>query len=683
MGKARSALEQLRRRALLPPREGWLSLFAAPVSYGLVVVCIATALAKAAVLYPLEGLSSVPQSWLWAVGGDLFLFFGVIALFSLAETRRRWIAIPVRLFALVFIALGAINAAHLFVTGEPLDRQVVETGIERFGDAWNIAVEAISQSLLWTLIAVAAIAVVPTTLRRKRFRKAGAPLHTRGFAHARARCAACVAAVGLLVWVALPRPEAIQAAKLGLGELFASEARSERAAAPDANTTPRFTGYDPEHIVSPDSIDSIRSGARPDVLIVVMESLRFDHTELAHEAIWRGTRTPHLRRLAERGTSFTKARAVIPHTTKSLFSILCGRHPALQTEILETAANLPVQCLGDVLREAGYRTAFFQSALGHFEERPRLVAKLGFEDFFAYEDIQGEKIGYLGSDDESLAEPFARWLARSDGPFFATLLTSGAHHPYRLSQRIERRVEEEGIELPDAEARYARLIEAGDRLLGEVLDTLEGAGRLADTLVVVVGDHGEGFGIKGVRQHDKNYYEEGLRVPFVVAGPGVPVREVSDNASLSDVTPTLLGRLGVAVAEDARDNTAGLDLFSGEVPEDRLLVFACWYQRRCSGFVTGDDKVVFTASRRKVGHFDLAQDPEERNPGDPPARLREAAVRAGTVLMDHENLRFRPTYEQVRIGEWVCPENIKMCVHPKGRQIPGLEIEQIRDSAER
>ena len=110
----------------------------------------------------------------------------------------------------------------------------------------------------------------------------------------------------------------------------------------------------------------------------------------------------------------------------------------MQRHIIEVTESIEVQCLPDVLRRAGYRTAFFQSALGRFEDRPRLVALLGYEEFAAWEEIRGEPLGYLASDDESMVPVVARWLDSSEGdePFFATVLTSAAHHPYQLPRRI-------------------------------------------------------------------------------------------------------------------------------------------------------------------------------------------------------------------------------------------------------
>src|SRR6185436_10270471 len=99
----------------------------------------------------------------------------------------------------------------------------------------------------------------------------------------------------------------------------------------------------------------------------------------------------------------------------------------------------------------------------------------------------------------------------SDRPFFLPVLTSATHHPYRLPKTLT---------APGTPPqRYARLVEAEDALLGDILKALDDNKLTGSTIVVALGDHGEGFGDRGVRQHDNNYFEEGLHVPFVIAGP--------------------------------------------------------------------------------------------------------------------------------------------------------------------
>ena len=67
---------------------------------------------------------------------------------------------------------------------------------------------------------------------------------------------------------------------------------------------------------------------------------------------------------------------------------------------------------------------------------------------------------------------------------------------------------------------YYRLLSAADRNLGRAVAALERAGRLESTLVIVTGDNGYYMGSRGLAGK-WSHFEESLRVPLVIAGPGV------------------------------------------------------------------------------------------------------------------------------------------------------------------
>ena len=134
------------------------------------------------------------------------------------------------------------------------------------------------------------------------------------------------------------------------------------------------------------------------------------------------------------------------------------------------------------------------------------------------------------------------------------------------------------------------------------------------TIVVALGDHGEGFGEKGIRQHDNDFFDEGLRVPWAIAGPGVPHARVPGDASLVDLAPTLLELAGCPVAPATEATTPARSLARGASPGARLLVFSCWFDIRCRGFVGAGEKVVFIPELGRAFWFDLAADPHEEDP---------------------------------------------------------------------
>jgi arylsulfatase A-like enzyme len=98
--------------------------------------------------------------------------------------------------------------------------------------------------------------------------------------------------------------------------------------------------------------------------------------------------------------------------------------------------------------------------------------------------------------------------------------------------------------------RYAALCTYVDDLFGQVLQKLEAAGELENTLVIFTSDHGDMLGDRG-RISKYCTYEGSVRVPLILAGPGVEGRGVADDrpAELVDVVPTLLDAAGEEVPE--------------------------------------------------------------------------------------------------------------------------------------
>ena len=76
--------------------------------------------------------------------------------------------------------------------------------------------------------------------------------------------------------------------------------------------------------------------------------------------------------------------------------------------------------------------------------------------------------------------------------------------------------------------RYLNTAIYQDRFVSKVFAMLDDLGLADETVVAVVGDHGEGFGEHGLRQHDNTIYDEGVQVPLIIYDPADPVGRVVD-----------------------------------------------------------------------------------------------------------------------------------------------------------
>ncbi len=282
------------------------------------------------------------------------------------------------------------------------------------------------------------------------------------------------------------------------------------------------------------------------VLLVTIDTLRADrlgcygHTAAA---------TPTLDGLAARGVRFATAVSHAPLTGPSHASILTGLTPLGHGFRDNGGFVLP----GDVasapvlFQQAGYSTGAFVSG---FPLDRRFGMDRGFE---VYDDRlprgnDRRRTPYVERFANATTDVALRWLetaaSRPGRPFFAWIHYYDPHAPYEPPGELARRF---GASPYDGEIAFV------DQQLARVFGALERGGALARTLVVVLADHGESLGEHGEGTHGLFVYDATLRIPFLVAGPGVPSGRVSTTvARAADVLPTILDLVG-------RPPVAGLD----------------------------------------------------------------------------------------------------------------------------
>lgn len=145
-----------------------------------------------------------------------------------------------------------------------------------------------------------------------------------------------------------------------------------------------------------------------------------------------------------------------------------------------------------------------------------------------------------------------RWLAAHRGEdAFLYLHLMDPHQPYRshddptitapdLSPLAMRRREATPEEAAVLRRLYAGEVRHVDRVLAPFLAELPGS-----ATVVFTSDHGEALGEHGAWGHGLNLFQEALRVPLLIRGPGVPAAAVGEPVALLDLAPSLLELAGV------------------------------------------------------------------------------------------------------------------------------------------
>jgi choline-sulfatase len=282
---------------------------------------------------------------------------------------------------------------------------------------------------------------------------------------------------------------------------------------------------------------------RPSLLLVTIDTLRADRVGVGL--------TPNLDALAARGTSFVEALSSVPLTLPSHSTILSGLEPTHHGVHDNGTYVFPADrdTLATLLQRQGYATGAF---VGAYVLDRRFGLARGFLTYDDAIDRRDSGTSVLESErrGDAVAAVAEQWIARQTGPFFAWVHLYDPHAPYAAPQPQRDRHPGKPY---DAEVEFA------DLCLGRVLDAARR--QAGDRLVVaVLADHGESLGEHGEETHGFFLYQSTLRVPLVMAGPGVPSGERRRGpARTADVMPTLLKLASVDVPAglDGTDALAG------------------------------------------------------------------------------------------------------------------------------
>ncbi len=387
----------------------------------------------------------------------------------------------------------------------------------------------------------------------------------------------------------------------------------------------RDAGTAVEHPAAHASLIQAPRTEKRNVVLVHLESTRADATTTYNKDL---ETTPFLNELAKSSLLVERAYTTVPHSSKASISVNCGIFPHLVPQVTEAGPNgIPVRCLADLLKDQGYRTVFFQSSTEDFENFAGLVKNLGYEEYYPLEsmDTEGfERLDYFGYEDDIMLEPSEEWLKkRGDKPFLAEYLGSVGHHDYRC---VPNRYGSEDFSEDDLFNRYLNCIRYQDFFLKNLFDQYKELGLYENTIFVIFGDHGEGFGEHGRYIHDDTIYEEGLRVPLIIHEPGrfQNGERAEGPSNLTDILPTVLEMLGYEVKNG---EYPGYSLLH-PLPQDRTLRFACFHNTeekdQCLASIKVSEKYIYHHDLPDE-FFDLSEDPlEQKNlAGERPEEVAE------------------------------------------------------------
>ena len=174
-------------------------------------------------------------------------------------------------------------------------------------------------------------------------------------------------------------------------------------------------------------------------------------------------------------------------------------------------------------------------------------------------------------------------------------------------------------------SEYYALVTHMDSQIGRIFDALERSGQMERTVVIFTSDHGLAVGRHGL-MGKQNMYEHSLRVPFVIAGPGIPQGVVNETPIyMQDAMATALELAGAEMEEI--DFRSLLPVIRGERAVQYDRIHAAYLRDRQRAVIEGDWKLIEYPASGKVQLFHLGEDPEELVDRSTDAQFQELCIR--------------------------------------------------------
>lgn len=383
--------------------------------------------------------------------------------------------------------------------------------------------------------------------------------------------------------------------------------------------------------------------SRPNVLFILVDTLRADRLQAMRNGV---EVMPELSTLAASSRSFAHAVSPCSWTRPAMASLFTGLYPDAHhvmfsadpaTPDVPTADSVSpqIELMAEYLDKAGYAT-------GAVQTNANLMEEYGFaRGYDVYDD-------YSGASAVDVTNRAVEVAGELEPPFLLYAHYMDVHLPYTMRPEYRdvfgeppalSESDRRGLDAPieylydyielklgiDSERSFEELSEAAKQELQVRYDaavryTDEHVGRLIDTirreypntLVIVLSDHGEHFWEHGLLGHGLTLYEEEIRVPFIISGPGIEPAKVDEPVGTINLLPTIAAYLDLPpspqwqATTNLLDNLAPTPLFSrtqGPYPSLNVDAHAA---------LTFPDKLI----RNGAGSnelYDLHEDPHERS----------------------------------------------------------------------
>ena len=389
-----------------------------------------------------------------------------------------------------------------------------------------------------------------------------------------------------------------------------------------------------------------RQDVPPDLLVIVLDDVAASDVDLVP--------TPNIDWLASQGVAFRRGYAAST-CVPSRHALMFGQYQRLDydSSCYNRRPDSPspgAMSIPKVLKARGYQTAAFgkwhlgTNPLGAWEMTAHLH---GFDAWRAGSPANLQNCGGTGYNDwlrvddgisattqeyqtTAVRDAFLGWWPSTPGPRFAYVCLQAAHVPLHVPPAS---ILPPGYPTPVTEReKYEAMLVSADWVIGDMLSVVD----LRRTWVIVVGDNGtppealQPGQLKG--KVKTSTFEDGVRVPFVVSGPGIERPfETQALVHVVDLVASVAELAGGSLpAGTATDSVSFVPCLRGPEVRTRSWVFCDWNPpippnlakppKRDRALITQRYKL------RRVGNtpattfeelYDLQRDPTEVRPVDP------------------------------------------------------------------
>lgn len=359
---------------------------------------------------------------------------------------------------------------------------------------------------------------------------------------------------------------------------------------------------------------------KPNLLYVFADQLR--RSSLGYAGYERAV-TPHIDYLAQDSMAFSQAISGHPVCAPYRASLFTGKYTTSTGMVInEIRLNPNQRCIGHVLKDGGYETAYigkwhlYANELGnHYDPKNSFVPqgpdRLGFDDYWAaygfhheyyapnayYHEDTPEKVyadGYEPDVQTDLAIKHLTRLSQNKDKPFAMFLSLGTPHDPWIAENVPEKYlslfseadytyppnylpeddpygdlwahlsREERAELLSWMHVYDAMVANLDENVGRLMSAVKDLNLLDNTIIIFTSDHGECFGAHG-RRAKNIFYEEAIRVPFLLRMPKAAHAAKETDALLNtvDIMPTLCDLMHLEKPKDIQ-GTSLAGVITGE-----------------------------------------------------------------------------------------------------------------------